>query len=157
MPVARTDGRSVGRSVVHLINKFSGMGRFIYPWCSAGALRVRNVHQHNLVVPCMCFHWRQLTLLNLYSFKSLMSFAAVISNCSSFAFRALKFAKLASMFLTEFSPCHLQGSRALRSGESTESYVPLHQSRTAWLFRRLILCDSAHQCLTLHWRSTRRR
>ena len=29
------DGRSVG----HVITKFSGMGRFIYPWCSAGALR----------------------------------------------------------------------------------------------------------------------
>ena len=38
MPVARTDGRSV----VHVINKFSEMGRFIYPWCSAGALRARS-------------------------------------------------------------------------------------------------------------------
>ena len=33
--VVRTDGRSVG----HVITKFSGMGRFIYPWCSAGASR----------------------------------------------------------------------------------------------------------------------
>ena len=45
-PVVRTDGRSVGRSVVrsvgHVITKFSGMGRFIYPWCSAGALRARS-------------------------------------------------------------------------------------------------------------------
>ena len=32
-----------------------------------------------------------------------MSFTAVISNCSSFAVRALRFARLASMFLTEFS------------------------------------------------------
>ena len=32
------DGRSVG----HVITKFSGMGRFIYPWCSAGALRARS-------------------------------------------------------------------------------------------------------------------
>ena len=31
MPVVRTDGRSVG----HVITKFSGMGRFIDPWCSA--------------------------------------------------------------------------------------------------------------------------
>ena len=31
MPVVRTDG--------HVITKFSGMGRFTYPWCSAGALR----------------------------------------------------------------------------------------------------------------------
>ena len=35
MPVVRTDGRSVGR----VITKFSEMGRFIYPWRSAGALR----------------------------------------------------------------------------------------------------------------------
>ena len=33
-----TDGRSVG----HVITKFVGMGRFIYPWCSAGALRARS-------------------------------------------------------------------------------------------------------------------
>ena len=42
MPVVRTDGRSVARSVGHVITKFSGMGRFIYPWCSAGALRARS-------------------------------------------------------------------------------------------------------------------
>ena len=29
-----------GRAVYgHVITKFSGMGRFTYPWCSAGALR----------------------------------------------------------------------------------------------------------------------
>ena len=33
--MVRTDGWSVG----HVIIKFSGMGRFICPWCSAGALR----------------------------------------------------------------------------------------------------------------------
>ena len=38
MPVVRTDGRSVG----HVITKFSGIGRFIYPWYSAGALRARS-------------------------------------------------------------------------------------------------------------------
>ena len=38
MPVVRTDGRSFVRSVYgHVITKFSGMGRFTYPWCSAGA------------------------------------------------------------------------------------------------------------------------
>ena len=42
MPVVRTDGRSVGRSLGHVITKFSRMGRFIYPWCSAGALRARS-------------------------------------------------------------------------------------------------------------------
>ena len=36
MPVVRTNGRSVGHP------KFSGMGRFIYPWCSAGGLRARS-------------------------------------------------------------------------------------------------------------------
>ena len=41
-PVVRTDGRSVTRSVGHVITKFSGMGRFIYPWCSAGAPRARS-------------------------------------------------------------------------------------------------------------------
>ena len=41
MPVVRTDGqRAGGRAVYgHVITKFSGMGRFTYPWCSAGALR----------------------------------------------------------------------------------------------------------------------
>ena len=35
VPVVRADG---GRSVHgHVITKFSGMGRFTYPWCSAGA------------------------------------------------------------------------------------------------------------------------
>ena len=34
-PVVRTDGRCTVT-----ITKFSGMGRFTYPWCSAGTLRV---------------------------------------------------------------------------------------------------------------------
>jgi len=35
------DGRAAGGRVMygHVITKFSGMGRFTYPWCSAGALR----------------------------------------------------------------------------------------------------------------------
>ena len=35
------DGRAGGLRAVygHVITKFSGMGRFTYPWCSAGALR----------------------------------------------------------------------------------------------------------------------
>ena len=36
MPVVRTGGRAV---YDHVITKFSGMGRFTYPWCSANALR----------------------------------------------------------------------------------------------------------------------
>ena len=35
-------GRTVGRSVGHVITKVSGMGRFIYPCCSAGWLRARS-------------------------------------------------------------------------------------------------------------------
>ena len=35
-PVVRTDGRAV---YGHVITKFSGMGRFTYPWRSSGALR----------------------------------------------------------------------------------------------------------------------
>ena len=36
------DGRTGGRAVYgHMITKFSGMGRFPYPWCSAGVLRAR--------------------------------------------------------------------------------------------------------------------
>ena len=36
IPVVQTDGRR--RSVHgHVITKLSGMGRFTYPWCSAGA------------------------------------------------------------------------------------------------------------------------
>ena len=36
------DGRAAGGRAVygHVITKFSGMGRFTYPWCSAGVLRV---------------------------------------------------------------------------------------------------------------------
>ena len=34
MPVVRTDGRSV---YGHVVTKFSGMDRFTYSWCSAGA------------------------------------------------------------------------------------------------------------------------
>ena len=37
MPVVRTDGRSFG----HVITKFSGTGRFTYPWCSASARELR--------------------------------------------------------------------------------------------------------------------
>ena len=38
MPVVRTDSSSV---YGHVITKFSGMGRFTYPWCSAGARLAR--------------------------------------------------------------------------------------------------------------------
>ena len=36
----RAGGRAGGWAVYgHVITKFSGMGRFTYPWCSAGGLR----------------------------------------------------------------------------------------------------------------------
>ena len=40
-PVVRTDGRAV---YCQVITKFSGMGRFIYPWCSAGAPPAPELH-----------------------------------------------------------------------------------------------------------------
>ena len=43
------DGRAgCGRCTVygHVITKFSGMGRFTYPWCSAGALRAPELRYH---------------------------------------------------------------------------------------------------------------
>ena len=36
-PVVRTDGRSFGRCTVKWLQNVSGMGRFAYPWYSAGA------------------------------------------------------------------------------------------------------------------------
>ena len=44
-PVVRTDGRAV---YGHVITKFSGMGRFTYPWCSAGALRTPELRYHSI-------------------------------------------------------------------------------------------------------------
>ena len=39
-PCGADGGAAGGRAVYgHVITKFSGMGRFTYPWCSAGALR----------------------------------------------------------------------------------------------------------------------
>ena len=45
-PVVRTDGRAV---YGHVITKFSGMGRFTYPWCSAGALRAPELRYKTVV------------------------------------------------------------------------------------------------------------
>ena len=52
-PVARTDGRAV---YGHVINKFSGMGRFTYPWCSAIISLVRTFS-------FKAFHLRMLCIL----------------------------------------------------------------------------------------------
>ena len=53
-PVVRTDG---GRSVYgHVITKFSGMGRFTYPWCSAGALRAPELRYNLRVCWLKGFH-----------------------------------------------------------------------------------------------------
>ena len=42
-----------GRSVGHVITKFSGMGRFIYPWCARGAPLLGAVTQDTVAVS-MC-------------------------------------------------------------------------------------------------------
>ena len=54
MPVVRTDGqRAGGRAVYgHVITKFSGMGRFTYPLCSAGALRAPELRYNYISYFC---------------------------------------------------------------------------------------------------------
>ena len=42
--MVRTDGRAV---CGHVITKFSGMGRFTYPGCSAGALHAPELHYYH--------------------------------------------------------------------------------------------------------------
>ena len=46
------DGWAGGRAVYcHVITKFSGMGRFTYPWCSAGALSaIKRFHEENSIM-----------------------------------------------------------------------------------------------------------
>ena len=52
--VALWCGRTGGRAVYgHVITKFSGMDRFTYPWCSAGALRA----------PELCLNTWKLTFI----------------------------------------------------------------------------------------------
>ena len=47
----RAGGRAGGRAVYgHVITKFSGMGRFTYPWCSAGELRAPELRYQLIVV-----------------------------------------------------------------------------------------------------------
>ena len=47
-PVVRTDGRGV---YGHVITKFSGKGRFTYPWSSAGALRAPGLRYEGETLP----------------------------------------------------------------------------------------------------------
>ena len=42
-PVVLTDGQAV---YGHVITKFSGIGRFTYPWCSSGALCAPELRYH---------------------------------------------------------------------------------------------------------------
>ena len=54
--MVRTDGRAVNG---HVITKFSGMGRFTYPWCSASALhapelRYQHILDHASKSPANC-------------------------------------------------------------------------------------------------------
>ena len=52
------DGRAAGGRAVfgHVITKFSEMGRFTYPWCSAGALRAPELRYETFSdVSCMLY------------------------------------------------------------------------------------------------------
>ena len=67
-------GRTVARSLGHVITKFSGVGRLICPWCSAGALRARS----SAITPLLrALHWLpvayQIVLLKFYfsTFKAI--------------------------------------------------------------------------------------
>ena len=50
------DGRAAGGRAVygHVITKFSGMGRFTYPWCSAGALLASELRYKLRIAACLC-------------------------------------------------------------------------------------------------------
>ena len=50
--MVRTDGWAV---YGHVITKFSGMGRFTYPWCSAGALRVPELRYYQYIMSTTYF------------------------------------------------------------------------------------------------------
>ena len=54
-PVVRADGRAGGQAVGVLSRDFqiSGMGRFNYPWCSAGALRAPELRYYKTVASLM--------------------------------------------------------------------------------------------------------
>ena len=68
--MVRTDGRSV---YGHVITKFSGMGRFTYPWCSAGALRA----------PELRYKFRLLLVRNIYLLAVIFSLEAVLSQVTA--------------------------------------------------------------------------
>ena len=76
------DGRAGGLRAVygHVITKFSRMGIFTYPWCSAGALRAPELRYNNIV--------RNLTaigskLLFLKMVEDLFSFNSVRTHINS--------------------------------------------------------------------------
>ena len=51
--VVRTDGRSFGRCTVKWLQNVSGMGRFAYPWCSAGAPESSAIIKVNYLIHCL--------------------------------------------------------------------------------------------------------
>ena len=69
-PVVRTDGRSFGRCTVKWLQNVSGMGRFGYPWCSAGAPESSAIIKNNYLIHCLCawyFYVNSPALCTLYA------------------------------------------------------------------------------------------
>ena len=64
------------RSVGHVITKFSGMGRFIYPWCSSGALRARSSAK-----TYSAFSFDRINFFNMANLFLLSQEAFVMCNC----------------------------------------------------------------------------
>ena len=70
------DGRSLGWSAGHVITKFSGMGRFIYPWCSSGALCARSSAK-----TYSAFSFDRINFFNMANLFLLSQKAFVMCNC----------------------------------------------------------------------------
>ena len=69
-PVVRTDGRSFGRCTVKWLQNVSGMGRFGYPWCSAGTPESSAIIKNNYLIHCLCawyFYVNSPALCTLYA------------------------------------------------------------------------------------------
>ena len=65
MPVVRTDGQRVG-GVPSRDYKFSGMGRFTYPFCSAGALRAPEL-RYKQICTCLVVQESRISLGTVFT------------------------------------------------------------------------------------------
>ena len=92
MPVVRTDGL---RAVYgHVITKFSGMGRFTYPWCSAGALCARE----------LCYKYSdRCTFKNIIYLGQRRVIRKILAMC--FFFQRGCFETQVKRNIIEFQPC----------------------------------------------------